>query len=426
MYYLPKSDEFGTLTLKAVYSYYDVPRVFVAHSSKHKSNYLAYWVDETDTYDEWYYVDINPEESSRVENSIIQLRDIFSYKKTFKVKTFFNSQEKATIELIEYQNIDHDALPPFGITVSKSDNEKLGLIKKQISEFRFDENNHEIRLFRDRGNKTIEWEPVQKIVGSWSKLYTEITDSLELKDPSLVPESSEMGSYKVKFSARHNNELIKQALQIFKFISSNDLEKLKELNIDLEIIEELISYLKEYKIKFEIRSNSGAILSVIDHNKINELNKELTEHNLETIPSSQVPQADELTRLIRLSKRISNNESFTEESEGITHRQIKYYKTAAELLGLIKSQGLILTPLGWKLALAATDKEAYSILAESFENSDCGWAWLKYTKAESIYDIPPDSAADFLISKSIGLSESTAKRRATTLKTWINEFKAHR
>ncbi|MCV5825098.1 hypothetical protein OFN33_32070, partial [Escherichia coli] len=78
---------------------------------------------------------------------------------------------------------------------------------------------------------------------------------------------------------------------IFKFISSNDLEKLKELNIDLEIIEELISYLKEYKIKFEIRSNSGAILSVIDHNKINELNKELTEHNLETIPSSQVPQA---------------------------------------------------------------------------------------------------------------------------------------
>ncbi|MCV5862829.1 hypothetical protein OFN36_27875, partial [Escherichia coli] len=98
----------------------------------------------------------------------------------------------------------------------------------------FDENNHEIRLFRDRGNKTIEWEPVQKIVGSWSKLYTEITDSLELKDPSLVPESSEMGSYKVKFSARHNDELIKQALQIFKFISSNDLEKLKELNIDLE------------------------------------------------------------------------------------------------------------------------------------------------------------------------------------------------
>ncbi|ELK0757892.1 hypothetical protein RUR77_004873 [Klebsiella oxytoca] len=426
MYYLPKSEEFGTLTLISVYSYYDVPRVFVAHSSRHKSNYLAYWVDETDTYDEWYYVDINSEESSRVENSTIQLRDIFSYKKTFKVITFFNSQEKAITEVIEYNNIDHDALPPFGITVDKYENEKFGLIKKKVSDFRFDENNHEIRLFRERGNKTIEWEPVQKIVGSWSKLYTEVTDSLNLKDPSLVPESSEMGSYKVKFSARHNDELIKQAVHIFSLISNNNLKQLKELKIDLEIIEELISYLKEYKIKFEIRSASGAILSIIDYNKINELNKELTEHNLETIPSSQVPQADELTRLITLTKRISNNESFTEESEGITHRQINYYKTAAELLGLIKPQGLILTPLGWKLALASTDKEAYSILAESFENSDCGWAWLKYTNAESIYDIPPDTAAAFLISKSIGLSESTAKRRATTLKTWITEFNAHR
>ncbi|MCO6613114.1 DUF6575 domain-containing protein, partial [Enterobacter hormaechei] len=211
MYYLPKSEEFGTLTLVSVYSYYDIPRVFVAHSSRHKSNYLAYWVDETDTYDEWYYVDINSEESSRVENSTIQLRDIFSYKKTFKVITFFNPQEKAITEVIEYNNIDHDALPPFGITVDKYDNEKFGLIKKKVSDFRFDENNHEIRLFRERGNKTIEWEPVQKIVGSWSKLYTEVTDSLNLKDPSLVPESSEMGSYKVKFSARHNDELIKQA-----------------------------------------------------------------------------------------------------------------------------------------------------------------------------------------------------------------------
>ena len=426
MYYLPKSDEFGTLTIKATYSFYDVPRVFVAHSSKHKSSFLAYWVDETSTHDEWYYVDINPEEINRIESSSIQLRDIFSYKQIFKVETYFKPSEKPSIEIISKDNIDHEALPPFGITVKKSENHKYSLIEKKISDFRFDKNNHEIRLFRDRGNKKIEWEPVQKIVGSWSKIYAEITDSLKLDDPSLVPESSEMGSYKVKFSAHHNDELINNALQIFKYISDNDIEKLKELKIDLEVIEELLSALKEYNIKFEIRSNSGATLAIVDHSKIKELDKELTEYNQEAIQSNKVPQADELSRLITLAKKISNNEFFTAETENITHRQINYYKTAASLLGLVKPYGLILTPLGWKLALASTDKEAYGILAECFENSECGWAWLKHSKAETIYDINPDTAVDFLLNKSLGLSEETAKRRASTLKKWITEFKSHR
>lgn len=428
MYYLPKSVEFGSLNLKATYSFYDVPRVFVAYSAKKKSNFLAYWIDESESYDDWYYVSINEDEILRLEASLIQLRDIFSYKETFKVRSYFNSKQKSVIEALTYKEIDPEALPPFGITVKKSeqDENKFLLIEKNISDFRFDKDHHEIRLFRDRGNKTIEWEPVQKIVGSWSKIYVEVTDSLKLKDPSLVPESSELGSYKVKFSAHHNDELISNALKIFNLITDNNITELKKLNIDLQVIEELISYLKEYNVKFEIRSSSGATLKIVDPKEIIELDKSLTEYNLETITSSKVPQADELSRLITLVKKLSNNEPFNEESEEITHRQVNYYKTAAFLLGLVKQNGLILTPLGWKVALASTAKEAYVILAECFENSECGWAWLKHTQSKSVYDLDPNTASDFLLTKSLGLSESTAKRRATTLKSWINEFKSHK
>lgn len=426
MYYLPKSVEFGSLDLKATYSFYDVPRVFIAYSVKKKSKFLAYWIDESESYDDWYYVNVNDDEISRLEASVIQLRDIFSYKDTYKVRSYFNPKQSGTVEELNYKEVDPEALPPFGITVKKSDQDKNKylLIEKNISDFRYDQDHHEIRLFRDRGNKTIEWEPVQKIVGSWSKIYLEVTDSLKLKDPSLVPESSEVGSYKVKFSAHHNDELISNALKIFNLITDNNIAELKKLNIDLQIIEELISHLKEYNVKFEIRSNSGATLKVIDPKEIKDLDERLTEYNLETITSSKVPQADELSRLITLVKKLSNNETFNDESEGITHRQVNYYKTAAFLLGLVKQNGLILTPLGWKVALADSEKQAYLILAECFENSECGWAWLKHTQSKSVYDLDPDTATDFLLTKSLGLSESTAKRRATTLKSWINEFKS--
>ncbi|HDY8397080.1 TPA: hypothetical protein RRG89_004935, partial [Klebsiella pneumoniae] len=148
------------------------------------------------------------------------------------------------------------------------------------------------------------------------------------------------------------------------------------------------------------------------------------EHNQRYFSSELVPQADDIHRVIKLVSSVGNNELFNEESEGITPRQINYYKHAAKLLGLVKSNGFVLQPLGWKVFYAQNSKEKISLLAEAFENSDCGWAWMKYCGVEKITEIDESTAAAFLIEKANGLAVDTAKRRSKTLFSWVKEFKA--
>ncbi|WP_146001349.1 DUF6575 domain-containing protein [Chimaeribacter arupi] len=425
MYYLPKTEKLGNLELIKTYSFYDVPRLFIVFSKKLNKNYLVHWADEEDTADIWYYVAINNEEIERVEQSKIQIRDVFLYKSVIKIVTPFDEDKEAKFSVLNNRDIDIEALPPFGFSITKDSLGNFNLIEKKIEDFYFNDNQHEIRIFHKKPSKKIEWQPVQRIINSWSNLYDSITASLKLKDTSLVPQAAETGSYKVLFSANHNSELLVNSINLFNYIKKNEIQKLINTNFNLEAIEDLLSALKEYGLKFEIRSNTGATLSVIDFEEIDNIEEKITEYNQTVIPSSKVPQADELSRLITFVKKISENQPFTAETENITPRQINYYKTAAGLLGLIKSHSLILTPLGWKLANTDSTHQAYDLLAESFENSECGWAWLKYDNKKKIIEVNPETATNFLLEKSMGLSEATAKRRASTLRRWIEDFKTY-
>ena len=48
---------------------------------------------------------------------------------------------------------------------------------------------------------------------------------------------------------------------------------------------------------------------------------------------------------------------------------------------------------------------------------------MKNQGVNSILDIDPNSATQYLLDNANGLSEDTAKRRASTLKRWVNVFK---
>jgi hypothetical protein len=67
----------------------------------------------------------------------------------------------------------------------------------------------------------------------------------------------------------------------------------------------------------------------------------------------------------------------------------------------------------------------YEILADRFESTDFGWAWMTWAGVKYITELDPNTAADFLISSVPGLNKVTAKRRASTLVKWLTTLKPY-
>ena len=111
----------------------------------------------------------------------------------------------------------------------------------------------------------------------------------------------------------------------------------------------------------------------------------------------------------------------TPEDLNLTPRQVSYYLHASSTLGFTKSYGSI-TALGLQLASSNID-DKMKITARAFQFSHCGWAWIQWSGVNDIRDLNSNSGGDFLVDKcSSSLSESTARRRGTTLKKWCDEL----
>ncbi|WP_210487471.1 DUF6575 domain-containing protein [Pantoea ananatis] len=422
MYYLPETKELGKLSIQKVYSFYDVPRTFLVENTKSKTNYLVYWFAENDNADSWYYAQVNEAEVKNLESGFIQIRDFFLNKNLFCLSTPYD-YSGSRVRVINYKDLDLNTLPPAGYFISLDDDGEFSIDLQDEKESL--SNVHEIRIFRERSEKNIDWEPIQKIINSWNSLYGKVAKLIFGESDSLIPYTSSIGSYKSKFIAEKNDVFIGNMISFIEAIQlpDTDVSTLTDLGIDLDDFEALLSNLRTYNYKLEIKANTGASLLVIDAKKLAAEQERIQEHNQRFFSSDLVPQADDIHRIIKLVNCAATNELFNEESEHITARQINYYKHAAKLLGLIKSNGFILQPLGWKVFYASEYKEKISLIADAFENTLCGWAWMKFCNVEKITDIDESTASDFLIEKANGLSEDTAKRRAKTLQAWAIEFK---
>jgi len=430
IYFLPETKEFGKLSITKEYYRYDVPRAFVAHSKKLNKDLLVYWADEFEDSDTWYYVDFSNIEQERVENGYIQLRDVFQFKKIFEIKTYFDVDLPAEFKLLTCEEVDHEALPPQGFAVKRLSDNEYTAYNRPLDSFTSNNQYHEIRLSRNstkKGKKDISWSSVQEIFGSWEAVYRSIVDSLDLKKPSFQPALSGVGSYKMQFKAAHNQEITSKASEIFKTLieSNGSLEELRSFDIDLSTIESLVSNLSTYNLKFEFRTNSGNVLSSIDTADLEDTAQSLNEYNQSRVGSESIPQADEISRIITFVEKRYHGQPFNSNTENLVERQISYYISAARMLGLTKWGGQ-LTPIGQKLAEAEELKEKATILIDLFERSVCGWAWLKHSNVKSVFELNRESAVPFLLEKSAGLSENTAKRRAVTLRKWLDTFKAYK
>ncbi len=136
-----------------------------------------------------------------------------------------------------------------------------------------------------------------------------------------------------------------------------------------------------------------------------------------------VPQANDLDRIKKYLDILKSDNVVTEDRLGVSERQINYYRDACYLLGLINEKYNYLTPIGNRITEITDQNEYLKILKRQFENSECGYLWMKNQQVATILDIDPDSAEQFLLDNASGLSNTTSRRRASTLKIWVTKFK---
>lgn len=116
-------------------------------------------------------------------------------------------------------------------------------------------------------------------------------------------------------------------------------------------------------------------------------------------------------------------EKFLEESEN-SSRNFSYYRKASEILGLIDWRS---HPTNASVVLNGlpTEEKKMRLLANQFLSSNIGSSWLKWSNVNDPSNIKSNSAYQFLIEVCPSLSETTAKRRARTLKSWLEVFHSY-
>ena len=107
-----------------------------------------------------------------------------------------------------------------------------------------------------------------------------------------------------------------------------------------------------------------------------------------------------------------------------TPRQVRYYTDAAYALGLI-TRDKQLTAAGHFINSRYDKDLKYEILADRFESTDFGWAWMTWAKVQYMTELNPETATDFLLACVPGLNDVTARRRASTLEKWLIKLKPY-
>lgn len=424
MHYLPKHEAFGEIKVVNVYSHYDVPRTFVSITEK-QGYVFSFWIDETETFDSWYYVCISEEQLGRLEAGLIQLRDLFKGNKVFQVDTPYDCEIQSTVNQIQNEQLDSEALPPKGFALRKVGYNEYCVDKFSEESFFCTESSHQIRINNPRSKKPIAWDAIESIFGIWEKIHNELLESFDnlADDIFITPGPAEVGSYKINFESSHNDIALESARRLFVGLkaANGQINRLEALSFDLSLVEELLSSLSEYNLQFEVRDSSGNVIEDLDYKDLSDSIQTIFEYNQEKVPSSLVPQANDISRIITYIKSKSRGIPFTSESEGIAPRQITYYTTASKMLGFVDNG--LLTPIGWRLSETDSVQTQYEILLDRFETSRCGWAWMKYCNVNSALKLEPSSAVEFLKQRSTGLSDSTLLRRASTLRKWPELFR---
>jgi hypothetical protein len=151
----------------------------------------------------------------------------------------------------------------------------------------------------------------------------------------------------------------------------------------------------------------------------------IVEAEAKALSSGDVPQQGSLDRIVHVIRVIASGAELAPKQLAMANsksslRDLDYIRHSAKVLGLLTDEGS-LTSAGSALS-QLPDSRVLDFLSLQFELSTVGRLWKKWSRANDLHALDPDTAPRFL--RQHGLSDAMAERRGRTLGKWLHQFKA--
>lgn len=419
---IPINTSLGELDIFEVYEYIDGPRLFAARNNI-GTIYLVYWFDETEEATGWLYLPISESRLNELRRKTITLNTAFKKPETNYYIVYTGIElGKDTATAVVPNKIDTEFFPPEGYYI-----EYVDVVNKQRDNWSFE------TILKGR---KLSAEALSQFIGRFRELFEDMMSNRSGKISNqkrlkLYAKGALPGSVKIRFSSDSNTDAIESLKILEELIQLNEIElrkKLVEHKINSYQLKDFLSSILRNKLNVEIvpkLASDGEVIKLpIEH--IERCVEYLDNVNYIAIDSIKIPQANDIDKVLEIVKMIDNGTPLTPENiDGITTpRQVRYYTDAAYALGLA-TKDKQLTTAGHVINSYYYKENKYQILADRFESTDFGWAWMTWAQVKCMTDLEPNTAADFVIASVSNLSERTAKRRATTLKKWLIKLKPY-
>lgn len=420
---LPRKTMLGNLEYYEIYDDFDGPKCFSAKNNLGQL-FLVYWhgTYRTENITSWLFSPISPKRLDALRRQEFSIRNVYTDAEqcVYLVKHGFDGK-KADLQIIDTQQLEQYNLPPDNFYIEPDEIE----VCAPEADWNF-----ELRIAK-KNSGSPDSSMVTKIIDALSAIVGSLMDDESREIPKLYPLTAAHGSFEVKLGT--NNHLkssvaIEQLASLLED-SSNIDSKLKDIGLDPYRLKELLDIANQYSLKLELKPKTYDVLKnniSIDHKNMGILIDSLKASTTTFIDSGKVPQANDLDRVIEIVCRIVDGEKIRHENiDGLSsHRQVQYHTDAAYCLGLL-NKNLSVTSAARFLASVENKEIQYKFLADRFESSEFGWAWMKWSQVNRMSELDESTARNFISECVKGLNGSTTNRRASTLATWLVKLKGY-
>ncbi|ENP8415199.1 DUF6575 domain-containing protein [Vibrio alginolyticus] len=421
---LPRGTMLGSLEYYEIYDDFDGPKCFSAKNNLGQL-FLVYWhgTYRDEKLVSWLFSPVSQKRLDALRRRNFSIREIYTSPEqcVYFIKNDFTGKNKQ-FELISSETIEKYNLPPESFYIEP---EEIEVCSPEADW------NFELRIAKKNSAGSPDSTMVTKIIDALSAIVGSLMDDESREIPKLYPLTANHGSFEVKLGT--NNHL-KSSIAIEQLASlledTSDLDsKLKNVGLDPYRLKDLLEIAQQYNLQLELKPKTYDVLSNnirIGVREFEPLIESLKDSTTTFIDSGKVPQANDLDRVIDIVCRIVNGEKIVHDNiDGLSSkRQVQYYTDAAYCLGLL-NKNLSVTSAARFLAATSTKEIQYKFLADRFESSEFGWAWMKWSKVNRMAELDESTAQNFIAECVRGLNDATSKRRSSTLATWLVKLKGH-
>jgi hypothetical protein len=402
---------YGDLYYHNVYSFYEQPLVFTAYNENDQL-FFCYDLGVQDDNELWLLAPISEEKVRKLENKDIPIVDALIQSSTYKailyMEPFVGDDIKQSLCLVKKL--------PYLMP------DKSVFIHENINYDNRRKHTHKIRINRPN-TKVIDSGTLNSANERFVNFCKNVWHKHDIPSKVLLHDAIR-GSFIYRVEVINKDVEKDLVHEIINKIANKDdfIKAVDERELDLKVVKKLFDEIKSHNLTIQlIDEDSTDIVFELDEAYVHELAKFVDKRLGTYLDSSMVPQADNFKTIKRYLVLVKEKGFVTSQDLGIHERQVSYYQDACELLALVHDYSK-LTPFGLA-ASEASEKVFSDIIKTQFMNTECGSIWMINQGVKDLSEIDENSAANFLIEFCNGLSESTARRRAQTIKAWVKNFK---